>query len=304
MWNSFKAEVNSFQEKKKIIVSKQALTTEVYLFPNTQEFANKTPIKANETHTYESVCFEKKIFFTSAFLGVGWSIHHLLLFIHDFSDYYNNIDIKYSFGLLIFFIHMYFKSILLTSPWLALLAVCWFSWPATLCLPLHPFPIFSFQLLACLSGSHQRVICCSRLCGWAELRPVDQTEYFPSSGCRFGAVLLVPGSLRLQPDALRPCSCSQVMASGHPHPKETIRLPHTGHMQIRHLLSAVFVKLWQTIVNYICPLSHLIAPKIKAWLGLHIWYPTSDSDPSLLFLISTPSSSLPHPSFKQHRSNS
>lgn len=60
MWNSFKAEVNTFQEKKKIIVSKQALTTEVYLFPNTQEFANMTPIKANETHTYESVCLKKK----------------------------------------------------------------------------------------------------------------------------------------------------------------------------------------------------------------------------------------------------
>lgn len=125
------------------------------------------------------------IFFTSAFLGVGWSIHHLLLFIHDFSDYYNNIDIKYSFALLIFFIHMYFKSILLTSPWLALLAVYFFSWHATLRLPLHPFPTFSFQLLASVPGSHQRVIFCSTCCGWAGFRPVDQTEYFPSSGCRF-----------------------------------------------------------------------------------------------------------------------
>lgn len=71
MWNSSEAEVNTFQEKKEIIVSKQALTTGVYLFPNTQEFANMTPIKANYIHTYESVCLEKKIFFTSAFLGVG-----------------------------------------------------------------------------------------------------------------------------------------------------------------------------------------------------------------------------------------
>lgn len=66
----FETEVNTFQENKKIIVSKQALTTEVYLFLNTQEFANMTPIKANEKHTYESLCLEKKIFFTSAFLGV------------------------------------------------------------------------------------------------------------------------------------------------------------------------------------------------------------------------------------------
>lgn len=186
---------------------------------------------------------DRLIFFTSAFLGVGWSIHHLLLFIHDFSDYYNNIDIKYSFGLLIFFIHMYFKSILLTSPWLVLLAVCLFSWHATLCLPLHPFPIFSFQLLASVPGSHQRVVFCSRHCGWAEFRPVDQNECFPSSGCRFGAVLVTSGSLRLQQDTLRPCSCSKVMASGHPHPKQTTSLPHTGHMQMCHMFSAEFVEL-------------------------------------------------------------
>lgn len=87
-------------------MSQQALTTEVYLFLNTHEFANMIPIKANEKHAYESVRLEKKILFTSAFLGGVWSIHHLLLFIHDFSDYYNNIDIKYSFGLLIF-VHSY-----------------------------------------------------------------------------------------------------------------------------------------------------------------------------------------------------
>lgn len=50
-------------------MSKQALTTEVYPFLNTQEFANMSPIKANEKHTHESVRLEKEIFFTSAFLG-------------------------------------------------------------------------------------------------------------------------------------------------------------------------------------------------------------------------------------------
>lgn len=69
-WNTFEREVSTFQENKEIIVSKQALTTELYLFLDTQEFANMTPIKANEKHAYESVCLEKKIFFTSAFLGV------------------------------------------------------------------------------------------------------------------------------------------------------------------------------------------------------------------------------------------
>lgn len=69
-WIPSETGVNAFQEKKEIIVSKQALTTEVYLFLNTQEFANTTPIKANEKYTYESVCLQKKIFFTSAFLGV------------------------------------------------------------------------------------------------------------------------------------------------------------------------------------------------------------------------------------------
>lgn len=47
-WNTFETEVNSFHEKKEIIVSKQVLTTEVYLFLNTQEFANMTP--KQETH--------------------------------------------------------------------------------------------------------------------------------------------------------------------------------------------------------------------------------------------------------------
>ena len=69
-WNTSETEVNTFQENKDIIVSKQALTTEVYLLLNAHEFANMTPVKANEKHAYDSVCLEKKIFFTSAFLGV------------------------------------------------------------------------------------------------------------------------------------------------------------------------------------------------------------------------------------------
>lgn len=67
---TFETEVNTFWENKEIIVSKQALITEVYLFLNAREFANMIPIKANEKHMYQSVCLEKKIFFTSAFLGV------------------------------------------------------------------------------------------------------------------------------------------------------------------------------------------------------------------------------------------
>lgn len=69
-WNTSETEVNTFQGKKKTVVSKQALTTEVFQFLKTQEFANMTPIKVNQKRTYESVCLEKKIFFASAFLGV------------------------------------------------------------------------------------------------------------------------------------------------------------------------------------------------------------------------------------------
>lgn len=68
-WSTLETEVHTFQQNKEIIVSQQALTTEVYLFLNTHEFANMIPIKANEKHAYESVRLEKKILFTSAFLG-------------------------------------------------------------------------------------------------------------------------------------------------------------------------------------------------------------------------------------------
>lgn len=65
--NTSATEVNTFQENKEIIVSKQTLITEFYLFLSAHEFANMIPIQANEKHGDLSVCLEKKILFTGAF---------------------------------------------------------------------------------------------------------------------------------------------------------------------------------------------------------------------------------------------
>lgn len=127
---------------------------------------------------------------------------------------------------------MYFKSILSTSPWLVLFAVCLFFlacyFMSTLTSISHAFS----QLLAFVPGGHPRVISWSR-----------QIKNFSSSGCSFGAVLLVPGSPRLHEAASRSCSYFKVMGTGYPHPKETINLPHTRHMQLCHFFSVAFVKL-------------------------------------------------------------
>lgn len=173
---------------------------------------------------------------------------------------------------------MYFKSILSTSPWLALLAVGLCSWPATSCLPLRTLPMFPCQLLASAPGSWSRVISCSRCGGWADLRP-----HWPDwGGPACPGISKAPMELPPAPVALPRGWGQHIHTPSRPSISPTLGT----HRQVT--CSQYTVKLKTRLTISVLPFLSHCTPRCQAQLGLHIFL-----QPPLTSTITSQSASSP-----------
>lgn len=86
-----------------------------------------------------------------------------------------------------------------------------------------------------------------------------------------------------------PCSSTKGMGTAHPHPEQTINLPHPGHTQAGHLFPVYCETQDRTRLTIsVPPFLSRCPPRCQAQLGLHIFL-----QPPLTSTITSQSASSP-----------
>lgn len=171
--------------------------------------------------------------------------------------------------------------------------------------------MFSFQVLASVPGSYQRVISCPRCAEWAEVRSHWPDWAFSQFRLQ---VWDNPACSRITKS---PGSCSQALqlfqgdgdriptSQGDHQPP-----PCWAHADMSLVLSSICKNEDKQFLTLFVPFPILLSPKIPGLARIahllitHLWFIPVTSWLSQL-ISTTPSflSSLPHPSFKQHGSH-